>query len=316
MSGPIRGRPNPIAAPTIVGAGTKFTEVVVANNFNSESYGCAVTEAGRIWCFTLRSGAQVSAVSELAGSYPPLSHLTGTAAVAPGSYCGLSADGQGYCWGTRRSSGNNLGVQVGGLVESPTAILTDERFASIVMGAENGCALKLSGEAYCWGRNVHGQVGISVGGNSPTPVATPVRFSKLELGDWDEAACGIATAGGLYCWGSGRGMLPAGELGYVPRAIPGRTAAVDLAQVGYLLLAIDRGGSGALWGEMEPYSNSLPPFAGFARASLVRDQINRGGNVLSCGHALTSDAVLCQSLRSLIGDHSIYDTLPPVIGVP
>ncbi|MBK6496615.1 MAG: Ig-like domain-containing protein [Gemmatimonadetes bacterium] len=192
---PTLGAANPTWA--AVGGAMRFTEVVLVDDVLPGMKGCAVAESGRISCFTLGVDGVVTGLAELAGSYPVLHGLSGSGvAVSPPAYCGLSATGEGFCWG--RNDKFLLGViSDQGVVVSPLPINTPVRFVLIEVGWENVCALTAAGEAWCWGRNTRGQTGQTGPGRTiyPALVQTPTRFSRIALGDWEDTACGVAISG-------------------------------------------------------------------------------------------------------------------------
>lgn len=66
------------------------------------------------------------------------------------AYCALSTDDRAYCWG--QNNGAELGQPPSvHKVEKPTAIDTELRFKSLVVGTRTTCALTLGGDLYCWG---------------------------------------------------------------------------------------------------------------------------------------------------------------------
>ncbi len=63
------------------------------------------------------------------------------------------------------------------------------------------CALKTSGEAYCWGYNGSGLLGTgnSIDSSVPVLVSGGLRFSMIDVSD--STVCGVTTLGLAYCWG-------------------------------------------------------------------------------------------------------------------
>ena len=94
------------------------------------------------------------------------------------------------------------GIQAGG----------DDTYVDISAGDTSACALDVSGQAYCWGRNNDGQVGD--GTTSFAAAATPVAngangggtYADIDAGG--KHACGVTSSGAAYCWGqNGQGRL-------------------------------------------------------------------------------------------------------------
>jgi hypothetical protein len=318
---PTLGAANPVWA--VVGGATRFTEAVLVDDLSPGMKGCAVAETGRISCFTLGVDGVVTGLAELAGTYPLLHGLTGSGvSTTRPAYCGLSAQGEGYCWG--RNDKRQLGVvSEFDPVPSPVPVNTAIRFAMIEVGWENVCALTAAGEAWCWGRNVRGQTGQTPPGFTAFPalVQTPIRFSRIALGDWEDTACGVAITGGLWCWGQGRDMLGTQvttPLGPVPVAIPGRENATDLTQVAYALVTLNRERTGSVWGGLSfvELATVSTEFVNYTPIP-ISDLVNRAGRDITCGTAAGASGTLCVALRSLVtAKYPGAGPLPVVFGIP
>ncbi len=131
-------------------------------------------------------------------------------AISSGHAC-ILADGEVYC------AGDNQYGQLGdGTYEERTvatlinrAVLGDRVISSIATGERHTCAVA-NGEAFCWGRNNHGQLGNGSGAASSN---IPVKVSSLPGGvDTQNYKFSEIFAGGdhtcalanrlPYCWGS------------------------------------------------------------------------------------------------------------------
>lgn len=123
--------------------------------------------------------------------------------------CGLTVDGQAYCWGS-----NEFGkIGDGGSYNSvnyPVKVAQphDVRFNEIITNANTLCGLTASGQAYCWGHGVHGEIGNGsmINVSSPTKVSQSlgIVFSKLTVNHYFGASvCGLTMDGDAYCWGNG-----------------------------------------------------------------------------------------------------------------
>jgi alpha-tubulin suppressor-like RCC1 family protein len=156
---------------------------------------CFLDGDGRAVC----SGSHAGIFEPPTGSFVHLS--------AGSSLCGLTADGEAFCWG------QNLYGEVGnGSVlpqSAPTPVASSHRFATIDAGSGHTCALTLRGVALCWGRNDVGAVGNGNWGEDelvrlPTPVNTDVRFRALATGS---RSCAINAEGETLCWGGVAGSF-------------------------------------------------------------------------------------------------------------
>ncbi|WP_298626576.1 hypothetical protein [uncultured Legionella sp.] len=121
--------------------------------------------------------------------------------------------GAAYCWGE-----NSLGqLGIGNNTNSNTPVQVSASalghdVVAITGGSSQTCALKKTGDVYCWGENADGQLG---NGNN-TPSNTPVQVSASALGlnvvaitEGESHACALKQTGEVYCWGKNN----SGQLG-------------------------------------------------------------------------------------------------------
>jgi len=82
----------------------------------------------------------------------------------------------------------------------------------LVFAGAHTCALTITGAAYCWGFNGHGELGngdTAVVTSTPVAVAGGLAFQTLSVSKVDGVTCGLTAAGAAYCWGHNAG----GQLG-------------------------------------------------------------------------------------------------------
>ncbi len=130
------------------------------------------------------------------------------ASIAAASYttCGVTTDGEGYCWG--RGDYGQLGDGKAIHRAKPVAALSGLRFDMVSPGYRHTCGLAVNGQAYCWGRNSYGALGdgSTVSRTVPGPVHGGLVFDRLSSGD--NHTCAVTPTSSAYCWGSnGRGQL-------------------------------------------------------------------------------------------------------------
>ena len=132
--------------------------------------------------------------------------------------CGINAANRLYCWGWNETaqvgngtSGNSINVVTEvGSADNGATFLADWKHVSA--GYSHSCAVRATGEGYCWGMNEEGQLGN--GTISATPSNRPVRVQPTTI-SWDfiiangNNSCGRSTTGQMYCWGANDG----GQLG-------------------------------------------------------------------------------------------------------
>lgn len=120
------------------------------------------------------------------------------------------------------------------------AVLDDEGHSDwrvVSVGGNHTCAIKTSGNAYCWGSNQYGQLGITQfdstcgTGNAkfrcattPHQVQPGVQFASISAGG--RHTCAITTAREAYCWGAndrnqlGQPSFGGATLSRVPGVLP------------------------------------------------------------------------------------------------
>jgi len=130
----------------------------------------------------------------------------------PGGACGIRNGGELYCWGDNFYG--QLGIDIlGGSSSYPRLVEGGfNNWSKVASGRQHTCAVRASGELYCWGFNREGQLGNGVmadhpGGDvlKPEPVGTEAAGTRWS--DWTDISlyqghtCGIRNGGELYCWG-------------------------------------------------------------------------------------------------------------------
>jgi alpha-tubulin suppressor-like RCC1 family protein len=82
----------------------------------------------------------------------------------------------------------------------------------LVFAGAHTCALTITGAAYCWGFNGHGELGngdTAAVNSTPVAVAGGLKFQTLSVSKVDGVTCGLTADGVAYCWGDNSG----GQLG-------------------------------------------------------------------------------------------------------
>lgn len=179
-----------------------------------DAHTCGLTAAGRAWCwgdnFDGRLGVDAPLASHHLLPTPVRQGQLEFAALASGlRICGLTADGETYCWRNMWDEGYEEIV--------PVRLEGAPRFRAITGASGYACGLTEDDRAYCWGFNEGGQLGTREPATDscsqyrperpcarmPVPVAGEHRFSALAAGQG--TTCGITTGEELYCWGSNFG---------------------------------------------------------------------------------------------------------------
>ena len=118
--------------------------------------------------------------------------------------CGLTDDGDVYCWQdsrTHRESAKTPG---------PFWIESQVKLATITLGDRHGCGLTRRGEPFCWGTDDE-RLGASGDLGDTTRRAYRVDFREelVEIAAGYDHTCGRSKEGGIWCWGNNAG----GQLG-------------------------------------------------------------------------------------------------------
>lgn len=195
-----------------------------ANSFASiavgRSHACAVTTAGKAFCWGSNSIGQTGAptrttcsddAGRIAGCSPipqaVAGGLTFTSIAAGANHsCALTVDGSAWCWGSNASG--ELGNRSDSLSDVPVAVAGGLHFTAISAGEGFTCGIT-SSATYCWGSNIIGQLGAGItASRSTAPVLVLGGFTFESITTGSRHSCGIA-ARAAYCWGA----YPLGQLG-------------------------------------------------------------------------------------------------------
>lgn len=198
---------------------------------------CAVSSDGRVGCWgAIRaiSSSENNLLGAPAGSFPMGAEwssgvfvqketggsLTGVVRVAVGTTsCATTTAGELWCWGPNRGAWRTASgiLGVGDEADHQGAVkvaLDDVADVALGWGAQ-ACAIKRSGQVYCWGSVRHAGQGAGVVGDSEdgsafaTPQAVPGLSDALEIQLGAGHACARRRNGQVLCWGQNS----VGELG-------------------------------------------------------------------------------------------------------
>ncbi len=144
--------------------------------------------------------------------------------------CGLTAEGDAFCWGWGQQG--QIGRGFGPRIPFPTLVTKGLSFLQIDARENHTCALTTEGTAYCWGTDNPGSFWGSDDESvfTPTPVSGGMAFRSLSAGG--AHTCGVTADGKAYCWGrGGSGQLGNGRLSDATTPVEVRADGVSFASV-------------------------------------------------------------------------------------
>lgn len=182
---------------------------------------CGLTDAGRAYCWGHTPGSYDLSIYIAPGNCTTAYYLwyQGRQCLVPtpiatdlrfvslaGDHCGLTADGEAFCWGDGYDGTFGDG-RTGVYSVTPVRVGGGIHFAQLTGSRLFVCGIDLAGTAYCWGNNFVGELGIGdhgFGGDYqvavPTPVATSVKFIAIASGG--AHVCGLTSTSQVWCWGT------------------------------------------------------------------------------------------------------------------
>ena len=226
---------------------------------------CAVRESGNISCWggdnwngELGNGQSWGITPETLGISPPrvpveVVTVNDAIAVSAGSAftCALREGGKVSCWGGNYFG--QLGASPDTVFASPIPLeIPDISDATVITaGVGHTCAVR-SGEAYCWGRNIHGQLGNGMdSGVSFEKVQTPGIDDAIDVSATTRHTCATHATGEVSCWGTtwrgGTGDIAA-EDASLPVKIDGISTATSVSASPGITCATLEGGEASCWG--------------------------------------------------------------------
>jgi alpha-tubulin suppressor-like RCC1 family protein len=116
--------------------------------------------------------------------------------------CARITSGQLYCWGDNSTGELGDGTTMGPRL-SPGAVAAIPDAIDVAVGDDFTCALRASGQVWCWGGNVYGELGSGTTSATPNPTPAPViGFSDaVEIAARGLHACARRASGQVVCWG-------------------------------------------------------------------------------------------------------------------
>ena len=131
--------------------------------------------------------------------------------------CGLTTDGDAYCWG--RNTEGQLGDGTNTDSNEPVPVSDGLTFQSLSAGGGHTCGVTMDEDSYCWGAGANGRLGNGTVTNRNVPVAVSGGLAFQSVSASQRHTCGVTTDGDAYCWGeNGIGQL--GDGTYINSNVP------------------------------------------------------------------------------------------------
>jgi hypothetical protein len=123
--------------------------------------------------------------------------------------------------------------------------------SQLAIGEHFGCALRASGEVWCWGSNTDGELGTDdLVDAIPSSTARPVMGTAVEIAAGSRFACARTSAGVVACWGDNhKGQLGGGPDPSHRAPVTVASDAIDLAAAGDHGCVVLSSGAVACWGQ-------------------------------------------------------------------
>lgn len=242
------------------GSATFTAELV---SFASVSAGiwvtCALTTLGSAYCWGWGGDGQLgtghrNVPGPIESAWAPRAvagnHTFAMISASYGRACGVTAEGEAYCWGDNTWGQLGDGSTTSSL--TPVLVVSSERFARVTVGWFHTCGVTTTNVVYCWGYNGDAQLGdgSGVASSSPVLVAGNLSFQSVRAGAYH--TCGVTTDNLAYCWGyNGYGQVGDGTFGSAatPLAVVGDHTFASVAVGNWHSCGISLEGAAWCWGE-------------------------------------------------------------------
>jgi alpha-tubulin suppressor-like RCC1 family protein len=196
--------------PTRVAGITDAVNVTAGQN-----HACASRKNGEVVCWGLNDGGQLG-VAGIASSNVPVTvtgpggagYLANIDRLTSGyaHTCGLTRDGDTYCWGDDQVGqlGDGTAPRVLPAAAIPARVAGLPRMVSLGSGWYHTCAIAVDGTLWCWGNNPIGQIDPeSPVRHITSPIALPFHDVRAVSGGHGHT-CFTLGSGALYCQGWNR----------------------------------------------------------------------------------------------------------------
>ncbi len=171
--------------------------------------GCALKNAGTVWCWGYNGNGQLGTGDRQSHRTPVDTGLSGITQISAGwdHTCAVTTGGGVKCWGQGKHGEIGDGAKSDRLVPTDVTGLGGTATA-VSAGFDHTCALLTGGAVKCWGNNTTGELGNGTTIDSTHPV-TVTGLSAKSISAGFNHTCAVTTGGAAMCWGANE----SGELG-------------------------------------------------------------------------------------------------------
>lgn len=188
--------PPPQAAPRVIAVAAAFDQT------------CALTTTSEVWCWGIGVYGEAADTTVHRKAMPePLVSLHASSGYFGGQFCGQTAAGTVYCWGSLIET--DVGYQY---ADGATLVRMGDFLPGVLAtGSGHACALAADSTAHCWGSYISAKRGVPgpyPQNNNGLAAFTDLTVNAVRGGEkfialaaGSEHTCGIRLDRTLACWG-------------------------------------------------------------------------------------------------------------------
>jgi alpha-tubulin suppressor-like RCC1 family protein len=298
------------SAPTTVEGTPPFASLVAGS-----IHTCGLDLEGNAYCWGSNRDGQLGTADQLEGCPLPCATTArrvasdlrfATLAAGTDHTCGITLDGDAYCWGLNdigqlgTTSANESCVD-GPCSRVPLKVQTEKKFTVLTAALHHTCALDNGGAAFCWGFQLGTSEKVHVHPEfSPDvkPLPGGLKFQQISAGGLH--TCAVTANGVAYCWGlDAIGAGPSPLESQVPVQVAGNHRFSSVYSAGHASCGLVDDGIAYCWGPNTHGEIGTGPVGSTVRFNVptpvsggLRFTALSGGSSTFCG-ITTSEAVAC-----------------------
>ncbi len=317
------------STPGVVAAATPLVSLVAGANHT-----CGLDADGNAFCWGSNADGQLGTADQ--HEVCPLPCATTPKPVAgglrfqvlasgPEHTCGLTMEGNAYCWGLNDigqlgTTAANESCVDGPCSRVPIRVQTERTFRAVTAATHHTCALDAAGLAFCWGFQLGTREKVHIHPEfKPQVTAMPGGLAFQQISAGGKHTCAVSRGGASYCWGiDAIGAGPTPLESDLPVAVGGGHNFRSVYSAGLTSCGLVEDGSAYCWGPNSYGEIGTEPVGSTVRFNLpmavsggLRFTALAPGGSTYCG--ITTAATIACWGRGIPGGHS--DSFVPV-GVP